>query len=113
MMPGTMNLPVRSITVAPAGAVTPGPMSRMRPFSITTVTPACGGAPLPSISVALRRTVTCAAALPDDSAATTERRNNQLRIRSGLAHHGGGEVLDRGRTGLLHGRPQLGAQELE
>jgi hypothetical protein len=53
MMPGTTNLPVTSITLAPAGgAVTPVPMSRSRPFSITMVTLFWGAAPLPSISVA-------------------------------------------------------------
>src|SRR5437773_3015566 len=62
MMPGTMNLPVRSTTVAPAGAeiLDVGPMSRMWPFSITMVTSFCGPAPVPSMTVACVRAVTCA-----------------------------------------------------
>jgi hypothetical protein len=80
MMPGTTNFPARSITVEPAGAAAPVPMSRMRPFSITIVTWACGGAPLPSISVASRMTVTCAAALPDSRTAASEIKNEYVRM---------------------------------
>ncbi len=36
----------------------------MRPFCMTMVTPLCGAAPEPSITVALVSAVTCAAALP-------------------------------------------------
>ena len=63
MMPGTTNLPVRSCTTAPAGTALPddGFISRMRPFSITMVTSCCGAAPVPSMTVAWVRTVTCAA----------------------------------------------------
>jgi hypothetical protein len=39
--------------LAPAGAFTSRPMAMMRPPCITMVTPLCGAAPLPSISVAL------------------------------------------------------------
>src|SRR5256886_1430575 len=62
MMPGKMNLPERSTTVAPAGAeiLDVGPMSRMWPFSITMVTSFCGPAPVPSMTVACVRAVTCA-----------------------------------------------------
>src|SRR5438094_2344268 len=64
MMPGKMNLPERSTTVAPAGAeiLDVGPMSRMWPFSITMVTSFCGPAPVPSMTVACVRAVTCAEA---------------------------------------------------
>src|SRR5206468_12003190 len=37
-----------------------GPMSRMWPFSITMVTSFCGPAPVPSMTVACVRAVTCA-----------------------------------------------------
>src|SRR3954453_16255692 len=80
MMPGTTNLPVRSITVAFGGAARPAAICRMRPFSITIVTSRCGAAPLPSITVAWVRAVVCAAALPLTSAATANTTRTFARI---------------------------------
>src|SRR5262245_8324560 len=64
MIPGVTNLLERSTTVAPAGGCTDGPISRMRPSSITMVTPACAGDPVPSMTVALVSAIGCAAAAP-------------------------------------------------
>src|SRR5262245_28509948 len=135
MIPGTTNFPVRSITVAPVGAAAPGPMSRMRPLSITIVTLLCGGAPLPSMSVALRRTVTCAAAASQNSTAAARASKRCARMRFprlnrhaphkrgmahrsscrllGPAHHGRREVLDRGRAHLLDHGVRLLTQDFE
>src|SRR5262249_28029961 len=139
MIPGTTNLPVTSITVAPAGAVTPVPMSRSLPFSITIVTLLWGAAPLPSIRVAPRSTVTCAAAPRALSAAAANTRNANLRMvapmlaavlqlpcsagrsmassgSSGalsLAHHGRDQMFDRRRAHLLGHGAGADAQDLE
>ncbi len=52
--PGTMNCPVASITVAPAGTATVarGPAAVMRSLVTTTTASGTGAPPLPSISVA-------------------------------------------------------------
>src|SRR5215475_8160268 len=114
MIPGTTNLPATSMTVAPAGAATPGPMSRRRPFSITIVTLLCGAAPLPSIRVAPRRTVTCAAALPTNRTVAARVNKDAARKRNPFIsealrpmHHGWHEVFDCRRADLLHGAAQL------
>src|SRR5215510_1976370 len=71
MIPGVINLPLTSTTVAPAGLgiFDDGPMSRMRPFSITIVTSLWGSAPVPSMTVAWLSTVTCAVAVPVNNSA--------------------------------------------
>src|SRR5262245_50280838 len=79
IMPGVTNLPERSVTFAPFGTDTCGPISRMRPFSITIVTPACGADPVPSIRVAFFRTVIWAEAEPVTKAATA-RTNAAVRM---------------------------------
>jgi hypothetical protein len=78
MMPGTMNLFASFTTSAPAGMETraAGPISRMRPPSITIVTSFCGAAPVPSITVAPVRTVVCADVVP---AKTTAAANTAIR----------------------------------
>src|SRR5262245_10569335 len=71
MITGTMNFPVRSMTVAPAGGETfdAGLMSLMRPFTITMVTSLCGALPVPSMTVAWVRAVVCAVALAANNSA--------------------------------------------
>ena len=77
MIPGTTYLPVRSTKVVSGRAAVKerscgaGRISTMRPPSITIVTLACGGEPVPSMTVAFVRMVTWAAALVPSSAAAT------------------------------------------
>src|SRR5438093_5566354 len=132
MMPGTTNLPVTSITVVPAGAATPVPMSRSRPFSITIVTWLCGAVPVRSISVAPRNTVTGAAALLTQSAVAMKTANAEMRIVApmlmsamrgmsingfvaylSLAHHGRRQMLDRRRAHLLGHRARFSPEDFE
>ena len=73
--------------MAPGGGETAaaGPMSRMRPFSITMVVLGEGAAPLPSISVAPVSAVTgavpCAAALVENATAAVD--NDTAAARAG------------------------------
>ena len=72
-------------TVAPAGAgvLGAGPMSRIRPFSITMVMSFCGGAPVPSITVARLSTITCAGVLAGSNR-VVPRKIKMIRIRMAL-----------------------------
>src|SRR5216684_1265243 len=80
MIPGITNLPVRSITSAPAGGLmfAAEPIRVIRPFSITMPTSAMAALPVPSMSVKFFRTLTSAKAESDRMPAKGKRNFRML-----------------------------------